>query len=62
MLRLQEQVTGLHRENGELRGRLEELRVGQGLLREQLAAKDAQIKASEANLQRALALASRSAA
>lgn len=62
VLRLQEQVTVLQRENGELAGRLAEIRSAFALAQDQLAAKDTQIKAADANLQRVLTLAARSAA
>ena len=62
VLRLQEQVAALLRENGELRGRLEEVRGAGDLMRAQLEAKDSQIRASDSNLRAALSLATRTAA
>ena len=62
VLRLQEQVAALLRENGELRGRLEEVRGAGDLMRAQLEAKDSQIRASDSHLQTALSLATRTAA
>lgn len=62
VLRLQEQVAALLRENGELRGRLEEVRGAGDLMRAQLDAKDSQIRASDSNLRAALTLATRTAA
>ena len=62
VLRLQEQVAALLRENGELRGRLEEVRGAGDLMRAQLEAKDSQIRASDSNLRAALTLATRTAA
>ena len=50
------------RENGELRGRLEEVRGAGDLMRAQLEAKDSQIRASDSNLRAAPTLATRTAA
>lgn len=62
LLRVREHNERLLRQNGELAGRLEEVRASLALIRSQLEAKDAQIKAAEQNLRSVLELAARSAA